>query len=262
MPYLSESRNSYIGLHLPQAMQEAEHDVRIFMPRHGCINERRNQLHEVIRLSGMNIIISDSDHPLIIKVASLQKERLQVYFIDNEEYFAGRGFASEATTEYNDQVERCIFFARGVIETIRKLRWVPDVVYCQGWFASIAPIYIKKAFADDPCFRGAKVAFALYDNAFKGSQPEGAQMLIKREGITKNDLSDINKEKHVTCTDLCKLAVKFSDVLIATDPDVDNAVLEYANKLGKPIVRADQPELDTEFYSQLFQKLKDGEPIE
>ena len=126
VPYLPESEMANIGRFLPQGIQEKGKEIRTFMPRYGCINERRNQLHEVIRLSGMNLIINDTDHPLIIKVASIQSARMQVYFIDNDDYFQRKHtIADEKGAFLPDNDERSIFFARGVFETVRKLRWLP-----------------------------------------------------------------------------------------------------------------------------------------
>ena len=118
---------------LPEFFQSQGFETRTFMPKFGEINERRNQLHEVIRLSGINLIISDADHPLLIKVASIQSARIQIYFIDNDVYFHRRkGVVDANGKEYKDNDERCIFFARGTLETMKKLRWTPDVIYCSG----------------------------------------------------------------------------------------------------------------------------------
>ena len=152
-PYVSESEMANIGRNLPQAIQEKGREIRTFMPKWGNINERRNQLHEVIRLSGMNLIIDDTDHPLIIKVASIQSARMQVYFIDNDDYFQNRlQTADENGVEYDDNDSRAIFYARGVLETVKKLRWCPDVIHCHGWMTALAPLYIKKAYKDEPSF--------------------------------------------------------------------------------------------------------------
>jgi len=134
-PYLDETPMGLIGRHLPQGIQERGKEIRLFMPKYGCINERRNQLHEVIRLSGMNLIIDDTDHPLIIKVASIQSARMQVYFIDNQEYFERKyTLVDKKGVHFADNDERSIFFCRGVIETVKKLGWAPDVVHLHGWF--------------------------------------------------------------------------------------------------------------------------------
>ena len=253
MPYLPEARMSSIGRQLPQGIQDAGHEIRTFMPRFGLINERRNQLHEVIRLSGMNLIINDTDHPLIIKVASIQQARMQVYFIDNDEYFTHRNKYGNAHGEYSDNAERCVFFARGVIETIRKLRWKPDVVYCQGWFSAISPIYIKKTFAEDPCFRGVKVVFDMFNNGFEGHMASNFYRTVKREGVLKADLIEV-KDKPVDYVALCKLAVKFSDGLIITDnTPAAEEVKAYAESRGIHILDATDEELDIKKYDDFFE---------
>lgn len=253
MPYLPESRMSSLGRRLPQELLEAGHEVRIFMPRFGPINERRNQLHEVIRLSGMNLIINDTDHPLIIKVASIQAARMQVYFIDNDDFFTHRKVYGEENKEYSDNAERCVFFARGVIETIRKLRWKPDVVYCQGWFAAIAPVYIKKSFGEDPCFRGCKVVYDLFGNVFKSPLQNNFYSTVKREGVLKADLIE-TKDKAVDFTMLSRLAVKFSDGLIISDNTPEAAAIrEYAESRNLPIMDATSEELDIAQYDAFFE---------
>lgn len=254
MPYLPDSRMSSLGRRLPQELLEAGHEVRIFMPRFGPINERRNQLHEVIRLSGMNLIINDTDHPLIIKVASIQAARMQVYFIDNDDFFTHRKVYGEENKEYSDNAERCVFFARGVIETIRKLRWKPDVVYCQGWFAAIAPVYIKKSFGEDPCFRGCKVVYDLFGNVFKSPLQNNFYSTVKREGVLKADLIE-TKDKAVDFTMLSRLAVKFSDGLIISDNTPEAAAIrEYAESRNLPIMDATSEELDIAQYDAFFEQ--------
>jgi len=261
MPYLAEDRMSSIGRNLPQCMQEAGHEIRMFMPRFGEINERRNQLHEVIRLSGMNLIINETDHPLIIKVASIQQARMQVYFIDNDEFFTKRDKYGNKHGEYSDNAERCVFFARGVIETIRKLRWKPDVVYCQGWFAAIAPVYIKKSFGEDPCFRGTKVIFDMHDNGFSGHLAGNFYHTVKREGVLKADLIEV-KDKPVDYAALCKLAVKFSDGLIISGETPEAALMrEYAESRGLKIMDATQPQFDANKYDQFFEQFN-PKPVE
>ena len=166
-PYLPENEMSEVGRYLPQLMQEEGCKIRTFMPRYGVVNERRNQLHEVIRLSGMNLIIDDTDHPLIIKVASIQAARMQVYFIDNEEYFHRRSvLTNKKGNDFKDNDERAIFFARGVLETVKKLRWSPDIVHCIGWFSGLLPIYLKNNYLDDPLFMNSKVIYSVYNDKF------------------------------------------------------------------------------------------------
>jgi starch synthase len=252
-PYFPEGYISNICRFLPQGIQERENEIRTFMPKFGCVNDHKHMLHEVIRLSGQNIIIEDTDHPLIIKVASIQQARMQVYFIDNDEYFTHRNKYGNAHGEYSDNAERCVFFARGVIETIRKLRWKPDVVYCQGWFSAISPIYIKKTFAEDPCFRGVKVVFDMFDNGFEGHMASNFYRTVKREGVLKADLIEV-KDKPVDYVSLCKLAVKFSDGLIITDnTPAAEEVKAYAESRGIHILDATDEVLDIKKYDDFFE---------
>ena len=240
-PYVSESEMSLVGRNLPQAIQEKGREIRTFMPKWGNINERRNQLHEVIRLSGMNLIIDDTDHPLIIKVASIQSARMQVYFIDNDDYFQNRlQVVDENGVEYEDNDARAIFYARGVLETVKKLRWCPDVIHCHGWMTALAPLYIKKAYKDEPSFRAATVVFSLYDNDFKEPfHPDyGSKLLLK--GISKKDIADLKEP--IDYTALCKLAVDYSDGVIQQSEHVNEEVMEYARQIGKPILGYQSPE--------------------
>ena len=225
------------------------------MPKWGNINERRNQLHEVIRLSGMNLIIDDTDHPLIIKVASIQSARMQVYFIDNDDYFQNRlQVVDENGVEYEDNDARAIFYARGVLETVKKLRWCPDVIHCHGWMTALAPLYIKKAYKDEPSFRDAKVVFSLYDNDFKEPfHPDFASKLLLM-GISKKDVADLKEP--VDYTALCKLAVDYSDGVIQQSEHVNEEVIAYARQIGKPVLGYQSPEIFADacndFYDQVW----------
>src|SRR5574344_693834 len=231
-PYLPESEIATIGRELPQGIQEKGREIRTFMPRFGNINERRNQLHEVIRLSGMNLIIDDNDYPLIIKVASIQAARMQIYFIDNDDFFQRKNtVADDNGTEYEDNDDRSIFYSRGVIETVRKLRWVPDVVHCHGWMTALAPLYIKKAFADDPCFKNAKVVYSAYDNAFKTPFKPGFAGKLRLDGVEESDVEDV--QEAVSFELLNRLAFKFSDGIIQGSPTMAPALLEAAENSGK-----------------------------
>ena len=254
-PYVSESEMSLVGRNLPQAIQEKGREIRTFMPKWGNINERRNQLHEVIRLSGMNLIIDDTDHPLIIKVASIQSARMQVYFIDNDDYFQNRlQVVDENGVEYEDNDARAIFYARGVLETVKKLRWCPDVIHCHGWMTALAPLYIKKAYKDEPSFRDAKVVFSLYDNDFKEPfHPDFASKLLLK-GISKKDVADLKEP--VDYTALCKLAVDYSDGVIQQIEHVNEEVIAYARQIGKPVLGYQSPEIFADacndFYDQVW----------
>ena len=254
-PYVSESEMSLVGRNLPQAIQEKGREIRTFMPKWGNINERRNQLHEVIRLSGMNLIIDDTDHPLIIKVASIQSARMQVYFIDNDDYFQNRlQVVDENGVEYEDNDARAIFYARGVLETVKKLRWCPDVIHCHGWMTALAPLYIKKAYKDEPSFRDAKVVFSLYDNDFKEPfHPDFANKLLLK-GISKKDVADLKEP--VDYTALYKLAVDYSDGVIQQSEHVNEEVIAYARQIGKPVLGYQSPEIFADacndFYDQVW----------
>ena len=168
MPFLPETPISKIGRFLPQGIQERKKEIRAFMPRYGCINERKNQLHEVIRLSGMNIIIGDVDRTLVIKVASIAAARIQVYFIDNDDFFRRKQITFDNDGKFfEDNGQRAIFFARGVLETVKKLRWAPDIIHCQGWISHLVPLYLKKVYNGDPIFGGSKVVTSLYNDISK-----------------------------------------------------------------------------------------------
>ena len=195
-PYLKDSHMGIIGRYLPQGIQEKGREIRTFMPRYGCINERRNQLHEVIRLSGMNLIINDTDHPLIIKVASIQSARMQIYFIDNEDYFQRKHVFCDASNNFfKDNDERAIFFARGVLETVKKLGWAPDIVHCHGWMSSLLPIYLKRAFVDNPLFSDTKVVYSIYDDDFAAPFNNNFAGKISLPGIKEEDIFIIIKNQ-------------------------------------------------------------------
>ena len=254
-PYLPDSEISVICRELPQYMQEHGCEIRTFMPCYGNINERRNQLHEVQRLSGMNLIIDDTDHPLIIKVASIQSARMQVYFIDNDDYFRRKGVvSSESGEEYEDNDERSIFFVRGVLETIKKLRWTPDIIHCHGWMTSVAPIYIKKLYHDDPFFENSKVVYSVYDNGFKNDFRAGFETRLRLDGIGSEDVAKVT-DKPVSYVDLCEFAIDYSDAVIAATPEIDAQVSQYAEQSGKPFLpyTEDYKPAYMEFYEQLME---------
>lgn len=182
IPYVPETELSVMGKKVPQAIIDKGWEIRTFMPKWGNINERRGQLHEVIRLSGMNLIIDDTDHPLIIKVATIPQTRIQVYFIDNDDYFAKRKMTTDENgVEYADNGERAVFFARGVLETVKKLRWIPDVIHCQGWMSAVIPFYIKTAYADEPSFANTKVVTSLLGTKFDNNLADNFKRCIEHQ---------------------------------------------------------------------------------
>lgn len=253
MPYLPESEMAHIGRFLPQGIQEKGKEIRTFMPRFGCINERRNQLHEVIRLSGMNLIINDTDHPLIIKVASIQAARMQVYFIDNEDYFQRKHMITdEEGNFFGDNDERAIFFARGVFETVKKLRWAPDLIYCQGWFTGLVPLYLKKEYFDDPVFSHAKVVYSTYNDPFEGKLHKDFHKKVLTENITSKDVTVV---KDPTYLNVNKLAFDYADGIIFNSPEVDGELKQYAEKGGKPVLEYTNQEEYIDAYSDFFDKI-------
>ena len=233
-PYVAETPMSNICRQLPQSVQEVGYETRTFMPKFGNVNERRNQLHEVIRLSGMNLIIDDIDHPLIIKVASIQLARMQIYFIDNEDYFKHRGMLVDTDgNEYEDNDERSIFYVRGVLETVKKLRWTPDVILCQGVISALAPLYIKKAYNDDPFFKDSKVIYSVFDDEFKSPFRNDFATKLCIEGVEESDIAAI-KDKAVDFEMLTKLAIDYSDATMQSSPKINEKILEYMKSNGKP----------------------------
>lgn len=259
-PYVPESEMSKLGRQLPQAIQEKGKEIRTFMPKWGNVNERRNQLHEVIRLSGMNLIIDDTDHPLIIKVASIQAARMQVYFIDNDDYFQHRMMATDENgVEYTDNEERAIFYARGVLETVKKLRWCPDVIHCQGWISALVPLYIKKAYAEEPSFRDSKVVFSLFEENPQSSVDADFVEKLMLKGIEKSDVESVINQP-TKFENLLKLAIAYSDGVIQNSENVNTDLLNYAQEKGIPTLEYQTPETYTEafnnFYNEVWSKDK------
>ena len=233
-PYMNQSSMGDLSGALPQIMQESGRDIRIFLPRFGTVNERRHQLHEVIRLSGMNLIIDDFDHQLIIKVASIQQQRMQVYFIDNEEYFPRRQMFHDHEGNFmcnND--ERMIFYCKGVIETVRKLGWSPDVIHCQGWFTSLVPMYIKKLYSEDPLFENTKVIYSVFDNGFKGKLSDTIIDKLLFEDLEADDLSGL---KNLNVNTLNKFAISYSDAVVQASEKINKSVLNSIEDSGKPFL--------------------------
>lgn len=252
-PYVADSDLSLMGKALPQAMQETGHEIRTFMPKWGMINERRGMLHEVIRLSGMNLIIDDTDHPLIIKVATINQTRVQVYFIDNDDYFAKRQMTvDEQGNDYADNGERAIFFARGVLETVKKLRWVPDIIHVQGWMGAVVPIYIKTAYHEEPSFANTKVVTSLFPKTFKSDLgPNFKQCVVFKDA--KADLLKKYNDKF-TFEELSKLAIDYSDGVIAAHKNVDKELVKYAADNNIPTL-AYSGEDFAQAYEEFYEKI-------
>ena len=258
-PYLKESHMGEIGRHLPQGIQEKGREIRTFMPRFGHINERRNQLHEVIRLSGMNLIIDDTDHPLIIKVASIQQARMQIYFIDNEDYFQRKFmFTDKSNKFFKDNDERAIFYSRGVLETVKKLGWGPDIVHCHGWMTSLVPLYIKKAYRVNPLFSETKVIYSIYEDEFEDSLSKDFANKIKLEGITPKDLKHYKNPNYIN---MIKSAIDFSDAVIIGSPKINDEVLRYLKESDKPCLEFQPMEQYIDAYSDFYDEVLVSETV-
>tara|TARA_Y100000991_G_C21928280_1_gene329652 strand:+ start:181 stop:1005 length:825 start_codon:yes stop_codon:yes gene_type:complete len=239
-PFLIESEISSLVRKVAQGVHEADKEIRIFMPRFGVINERRHQLHEVIRLSGMNLIVNDYDHPLIIKVASIPQIRIQVYFIDNEEYFKKKFMFKDAKGKYfKDNDERSMFFCRGVLETVKKLGWMPDIVHCHGWMTALMPVYLKSVYANDPHFSAAKVIYSVYnrDEKLKFSRNLDAKLEFDEIPISKIDI-----DGSIGVNKLHEIAVHWSDAIGICSPEIDNSLMEIIKASKKPLLEHHEEE--------------------
>ena len=234
-PYVPDSELSLLGRDLPHSIQEQGFEIRTFMPKWGNINARRGQLHEVIRLSGMNLIIDETDHPLIIKVATIQSVKVQVYFIDNDDYFSRRQMDKDETgADYADNGERAIFFARGVLETVKKLRWVPDIIHCQGWMSAVVPFYIKTAYHDEPSFTNTKVVTSLYANSMTSQLDPNFKRCLEFREATEELLKPYKAQ--FDFEELGKLAIDYSDGVVAAVKDVNKDLLGYAGEKNIPVL--------------------------
>ena len=233
-PYMPETDIAVSGRFLPQGIQESGKEIRSFMPRYGTINERRNQLHEVIRLSGMNLVINNADRPLVIKVSSISSARMQVYFIDNEDYFHRKFIYRDAEgKEFKDNDERAIFFARGVLETVKKLRWKPDIVHCQGWISHFLPVYLKKVYHEDPIFTETKVVLSLYNDLLDARLSDDLIDKMRFENLAREDVDELAEP---TGINLAKLAIRYADGVIAGVPEIDPQLTAYARERNLPIL--------------------------
>ncbi|TXC78974.1 glycogen/starch synthase [Luteibaculum oceani] len=241
-PFLPSNEISDISRKLPQKTQESGKEIRVFMPKYGCINERRHQLHEVIRLSGMNLIIDDNDHPLIIKVASIPAGRMQVYFIDNEEYFQRKAVnASKEGEFFEDNDERAMFFCKGVIETVKKLGWTPDIIHCHGWMSAFLPVYLKKVYHNDPHFSESKVVFSTYSGQLENKLNNNIPAKLNFDGI---ELENQDVLKNPSVENLYQLGMQYADAVVLADEDASEKFGSFCNELD---VNTIQPSEDEHF---------------
>jgi len=254
-PFLPGSRIADICRALPQGIQERKREIRSFMPKYGCINERKNQLHEVIRLSGMNLIISDVDRPLVIKVASISSARLQVYFLDNDDYFRRKQTDRDAEGRFfADNDERAIFFARGILETVKKLRWAPDIIHCHGWISQLVPLYLKKIFRDDPIFSGSKIVLSLYGDADQESFSKDFAKKLTASGISADDIPLLSEPDGIN---LAKTAISYSDAVIFASEGTDERLKAHCASLGLPVLDFDAESYQDGSYIDRYDKFYD-----
>ncbi|MGL2962836.1 glycogen/starch synthase [Flavobacterium sp. RSB2_4_14] len=253
VPYLAENEVSLLSYDVPKMINDQGGQIRIFMPRYGNINERRHQLHEVIRLSGMNLVVNDLDMPLIIKVASIPKERIQVYFIDNDEYFKRKAtFSDEDGVMYPDNDERAIFFAKGVVETVKKLNWVPDIIHVHGWMASLLPIYMKHYYKDEALFSDTKIVTSVYGQSFEGSLNTEMINKIKFDNIPHDSIKELEVPNY---ENLITAAVNHSDGIIVASENVTPSLTKYIESSGKPFLPFASKEKFSEAYTNFYKAL-------
>lgn len=259
-PYLEENELGNFGRFLPQGIQEKGKEIRTFMPKFGCINERRNQLHEVIRLSGMNLIIDENDHPLIIKVASIQAARMQVYFIDSEDFFQRKAVFhdKESGKFFKDNDERAIFFARGVLETVKKLGWVPDIIHCHGWMTSLVPLYIKTSYKKEPIFENSKVVFSLYNNEFKPALNKNFAKKAMMDGISEDAIADYSE---TSFNGLNIAAMNASDAVIKASETMNKELDAHFTGIDKPKLAYQSPEDYVDAYSDFYDEILASEEV-
>ncbi len=252
-PFLPKNDLSETSRNLPQGIHEKGKEIRVFMPKYGVINERRHQLHEVIRLSGMNLVINDTDHPLIIKVASIPTARMQVYFIDNDDYFSRKAVLTEKSgAHFKDNDERSMFFCRGVLETVRKLGWSPDIIHCHGWFTALMPLYVKKFYHDDPHFADSKVVYSAYDSVNNTTLDKNLHKKLKLDGFSDADLTLLKDGKLMN---LHQLAMHFADGVIQGSAELQPELKDVVEKSGKPTIAYAEPGSYVKAYNDFYDEI-------
>lgn len=253
VPYLAENEVSLMSYDVPKMINNQGGQIRIFMPRYGNINERRHQLHEVIRLSGMNLVVNDLDMPLIIKVASIPKERIQVYFIDNDEYFKRKAtFADEEGVMYADNDERAIFFAKGVVETVKKLNWVPDIIHVHGWMAAMLPIYMKHFYKNEALFSETKIVTSVYSQSFEGNLDIEMINKIKFDGIPVDAILDLETPNY---ENIIRATIIHSDAIIIASENLSPSLTKFIESSGKPFLPFTPKEKFAEAYTNFYKNV-------
>jgi starch synthase len=256
-PFVEDHPMCQTTRQLPKSIQDRGREIRTFMPKFGSINERRHQLHEVIRLSGANVVVDDVDYQLLVKVASMPGVRMQVYFIDNEVFFQERGTYYDYDTHkiYKDNDDKMIFFAKGILETIKNLQWHPDIVHVIGWYSALLPVYIKKFFADEPYFSEAKIVTSVYSHKEDDVKIDHNRLIKKMnfDLITKKDLKYIADSASVT--NLYKLAIEYSDAIVYGDEEINDHMKKFIEKSGKPTIHHSYQPNMFDVYDQLYNEL-------
>ena len=252
-PYVEASHESIIGRGLPQSIQEKGIETRVFMPKYGSVNERKNHLHEVIRLSGQNIIINKHERLLSIKVASISVGRMQTYFIDNEHYFGKKYMlAKKSGRLFSDHDERAIFYASGVIETVKNLGWSPDVVHCHGWLSCLVPLFLKRFYANNPLFSNSKIVYSIYNDSFENNLTRSFASKLKKVGIPAKDA---NLYKQTDYESTVKLAIDYSDAVVISHNEVSSVLQTYVAESKKPTFEHQEEQYAT--YLNLYQSIMD-----
>ena len=250
VPYLAENEVSLMSYDVPKMINDQGGQIRIFMPRYGNINERRHQLHEVIRLSGMNLVVNDLDMPLIIKVASIPKERIQVYFIDNDEYFKRKAtFTDEEGEMFPDNDERAIFFAKGVVETVKKLNWVPDIIHVHGWMAAMLPVYMKHFYKNEALFSETKIVTSVYAQSFDGTLNKGMINKVKFDGVPADAIADLEIPNY---ENIIKATINHSDAVIVASDNLSSSLTKFIESSGKPFLPFASKDAFAEAYTNFY----------
>ncbi len=250
VPYLAENEVSLMSYDVPKMINDQGGQIRIFMPRYGNINERRHQLHEVIRLSGMNLVVNDLDMPLIIKVASIPKERIQVYFIDNDEYFKRKAtFTDEEGVMFPDNDERAIFFAKGVVETVKKLNWVPDIIHVHGWMAAMLPVYMKHFYKNEALFSETKIVTSVYAQSFDGTLNKGMINKVKFDGVPADAIADLEIPNY---ENIIKATINHSDAVIVASDNLSSSLTKFIESSGKPFLPFASKDAFAEAYTNFY----------
>lgn len=250
VPYLPETEISSMSFEAPRMVNRSGGQIRIFMPRYGNINERRHQLHEVIRLSGINLVINDLDMPLIIKVASIPKERIQVYFIDNEDYFKRKAtLTDEDGNLFSDNDERAIFFAKGVVETVKKLNWSPDIIHVHGWLASLLPLYLKQYYSDEPLFNESKIVTSIYNQSFEGTLHKDMIKKIAFDNVKPEAIEVLDEPSYIN---IMKVAIDHSDALVVGSQEIPETLSDYLANSNKPVLEYYDKDSFAEAYKDFY----------